>query len=85
MVHFRECVDDRNLSLARQAKLLERARMPEADPKPKRRDLPINLLLMFLLGFLGVKAYTAVSLDPLTSISSLSVLESGVTAEGVDR
>lgn len=50
-------------------------------PKRRRRSFPFKLLMMFALGFLGLKAFMVASVGPVTYNERLAKLESGSVIE----
>lgn len=89
MVETRENFIERNRALARKhamlasdhSTLLDRSGLYIAAPKRQRRQFPMNLLLMFLLGFIGFKAFMVASVGPMTYNARLSELENGTVIE----
>ncbi|WP_083545520.1 hypothetical protein [Sulfitobacter alexandrii] len=50
-------------------------------PKRRRRGFPFKLLMMFALGFLGLKVFMVASVGPVTYNERLAKLESGTAIE----
>ncbi|QFT59084.1 hypothetical protein FIU94_09630 [Sulfitobacter sp. THAF37] len=50
-------------------------------PRRRRRGFPFKLLLMFALGFLGLKTFMVASVGPVTYNERLAKLEKGTVVE----
>jgi len=50
-------------------------------PKRRRRGFPLKLLIMFGLGFLGLKVFMVAAVGPVTYNDRLAKLESGTVIE----